>query len=499
MSKREAYEELADLASGQWGLVTSAQAARRGVAPYHLTRLQKDGVISRVRHGVYVLGGASATWLEDVRAEWLATDPSRRLNERARDEEQVVVADETAARIYGFGDFSSDGIRLSSPRREQTRQPHVTIAQRQMSPREWTVIDGLPVTTPRRTLEDITRSGRWEQQHLAKAVDDALGLGLITADDIARSKVLMGVVPELAPPTSHRGVLRLLRDDAVKHGMSAQAWQDNFFRFQFANALMKEGGEWVIKGGSGIMCRFADARATQDIDVFQEGGSDRTSAALELVGRMGGAVVGEYTFECELETMGSRDDGLSTGVNVRVIVDNREVWRFSIDVSDGIVLDQGPDTMLVHRPDSALIKGYPSRAVIRLYPVENQIADKIGAMYSQYGEFGNRPSTRYHDLYDIALLADRLAVDADRLRAALLAKEARTPGGRLPSRLVPPGPDWPGDYAKAMSKALNVVEPYTDYDTAMQIAAAVADPVLAEIEDSRSTSQAHHRHLRDSI
>lgn len=484
MSKQEALEVLADLSSEQWGLATAAQAARRGVTQTHLTRLQKDGVIRKVRYGVYSLPGAPATWLEDVRAEWLATDPARTLGERFRDEEGAVIADETAARIYGFGDFSGAGIRMSSPKRIQIERPYVKVATRQMSPREWSLVDGLPVTTPRRTLEDLVRSGRWEEQHLADALDDAMRLDLITREDVAKSKPLMRIAPDLAPPASHMGVLTLLRQDATKRGMEPQAWQDNFFRFQFARALMEKEDGWVIKGGSGIMCRFGDARDTQDIDLFRDGSDNHVVSAQELAALMDGVVVGQYTFECEYDPKAERERGLSSAVKVRVYAGSREVRRFSIDVSDRIRLDQGPDTIVAHRPDSAVIKGYPSRGVVRLYPVENQIADKIGAMYSKYGG-GAAASTRYHDLYDIALLADRVDVGPDALRAALLAKERRMGGARLPHRLVAPSPEWPDNYERAMRKMANVLAPYTNYDAAMQIASAVADPVLGEIAAQR--------------
>lgn len=376
MSKRVSYAELEDCASVQWGLVTAAQASARGVTRVHLARLEADGWIRRVRHGVYALGGAPATWLEDVRAEWLATEPSKTIDERLRDPEQVVVADETAAAIHGFGDFGNNGIRLSSPSRIQSSRPFVHIANRQMSAKEWELVDGLPVTTPRRTLEDLARSGRWELQHIADAVDSALRAGVVARDDIARSKALMRAVPELAPPASHRSVLALLKQDAAARGVDPQAAQDGFFRFLFTSSLMEKGGDWVVKGGTGMMCRFSDARGTQDIDLFRKDSDDHVSSARELVELMDGAALGVYTFGCELDPRASREDANSSGIKVEVMTGGRLVRRFSIDVSDMIRLEHGPEVKTALRPDAAVIKGYPSRAVVRLYPAENQIADK---------------------------------------------------------------------------------------------------------------------------
>lgn len=483
MSRRDSHLLLDELAGSQWGLVTTAQAGERGVSRNHLARLANEGTIRQVRHGVYALGGAPATWLEDVRAEWLATDPAQTLGERTGSTEPVVVVDETAAAIHGFGDFASDGIRLSSPERRRTSNPFVHIASRQMSEKEWTVVDGLPVTTPRRTLEDLARSGRWEEQHLADAIDDAITAGLLSKEEVTRSRTLIGVVPEFAPPASHRSVLALLKQDAKRRGVPAQAAQDSFFRFLFTSALMEKDPGWVVKGGSGMMCRFADARNTLDIDVFREGAETHASSARRLVEMMDGAQVGGYVFACRLDPKASREDGNTSGVKIQVTSGAQVVNRFTIDVSDRIVLANGPETRAVSRPDSAAIKGYPRRATVNLYPVENQIADKIGAMFTA---FHGGSSTRYHDLYDLAMLADRLEVDPDGLQAALLAKERRMLGSRLPTKLAPPDEAWPANYDRTMKRTVGAIAPYNGFDQAMRIAAPVVDPVLNQIAESRS-------------
>jgi len=486
MSRKASYQLLDEIAGSQWGLITATQAGKRGVTANHLARLAKDGVIRQVRHGVYALGGAPATWLEDVRAEWLATDPGLTLGERSRDAEQVVVADETAAAIHGFGDFTNDTIRLASPERRRTTRPFVRIALRQMSEKEWTTIDGLPVTSPRRTLEDLVRSGRWEAQHLADAIDDAITASLLSKEDVERSKVLMGVVPELAPPASHRSVLALLKQDAVARGVAPQTAQDGFFRFLFTAALMQSEPGWVVKGGSGMMCRFTDARNTHDIDLFREGSMDHTASAHQLAELMDGSAVGGYAFACQFDPRASREDGNTSSIKVQATSGAQVVSRFTIDVSDRIVLENGPETRAVSRPDTAVIKGYPRRATVNLYPVENQIADKVGAMYSRYH---GGVSTRYHDLYDVAMLADRTTIDPVALQAALLNKERRMFGARLPEQLTPPDAAWPTTYNKAMEKTAGAIPPYSDYDEAMRISAPVIDPVLKAIAESRPIGQ----------
>jgi hypothetical protein len=77
---------------------------------------------------VDVMLGVPSHAFEEVRAEWLATDPGRTAGQRGSDADQVVVSDETAAAIHGIGDLSAGGVHLSASRRLQTRQGWVGLA-----------------------------------------------------------------------------------------------------------------------------------------------------------------------------------------------------------------------------------------------------------------------------------------------------------------------------------------------------------------------------------
>lgn len=65
----------------------------------------------------------------------------------------------------------------------------VTIRRREITDREYEWVDGLPVTTPRRTLEDLAKSGRWDQSQLRTLANDAVAHGLVPASDLATSDV----------------------------------------------------------------------------------------------------------------------------------------------------------------------------------------------------------------------------------------------------------------------------------------------------------------------
>lgn len=173
-----------------------------------VARLVDAGLLRRLRQGVHVMPGVPSDAFEEVRAEWLATDPTRTAGERRSDADPVVVSDETAAAIHGIGDLSAGGVHLTASRRLQSRQAWVSVHQRTLAAKECQWVNGLPVTTPRRTLEDLVASGRWEHSQVRDLVMDAITRGLILRSEVARSQILIRALPELSPPVSHASLRR---------------------------------------------------------------------------------------------------------------------------------------------------------------------------------------------------------------------------------------------------------------------------------------------------
>jgi len=54
------------------------------------------------------------------------------------------------------------------------------------------------------------------------------------------------------------------------------------------------------------------------------------------------------------------------------------------------------------------LRGDPATILAPLYPIENQMADKLRVLDAQYG---SGPSTRYRDLYGRAMIVDQLPFD----------------------------------------------------------------------------------------
>lgn len=176
--------ELAGLAADQWGLVTTGQARAVGVTPQVMAKMARSGVLVRLVHGVYRLAGVPVDQREDLRAAWLGLDPTRVAGERIADAEVDVVSHRSAARVRGLGDLAADVMEFTVARRRQTRRADVRFHRVAMTARDWNLVDGLPVTTALRTVDDLAGE-RIDRGHLAGVVRDALWLDQGIEDDLA--------------------------------------------------------------------------------------------------------------------------------------------------------------------------------------------------------------------------------------------------------------------------------------------------------------------------
>jgi hypothetical protein len=280
--------------------------------------------------------------------------------------------------------------------------------------------------------------------------------------ELEKSPILARALPELAAPVGHAALRRRLANDARERGVDPREAYSTFFRMLFTAALMESDG-WVLKGGTGLLCRLTAARSTLDLDLFRQGDSTAADSATALRTAMDERKVGRYTFR-----LGDPSPGLGEGIDIsRVKVTafdgTTAVETFNIDLSGDVVVNAEPDVLLVGRGDSAVLAGYPASIRVRLYPVENQIADKLCAMYSRYG---SGPSTRYRDLYDVAMMVSQLAFDQQVLAEALQTQQ-RLRGMVVPPGLGEPAPGWANAYNKQLRRARGVSMPFMDYEPAM--------------------------------
>lgn len=108
----------------------------------------------------------------------------------------------------------------------------------------------------------------------------------------------------------------------------------------------------------------------------------------------------------------------------------------------------------------------------RLYPVVDQIADKVCATMTTYN---GRPSSREKDLVDLVVLATTQEVAGSALRVAINTEANRRRMEPFTQLLVPHG--WGRGYA-AMAKTVPYCTRFRSIDQARELVTRFIDPTL---------------------
>jgi predicted transcriptional regulator of viral defense system len=177
----------------QNGYFTSAQAREHGVSRQLLDHHVKRERFERVRRGLFRIQGFPSSEHDDIREKWMAVGPGK-----------ATVSHESALALLGLSDNIPDEIHLLVPRRYRglRRTPGVVIHTRADDEQVDTIWrQGMPATTPARTLVDVADALQPEQ--VAMAVQQALNLGLLTRRQLereaarqGRTRVLKTLLPE---------------------------------------------------------------------------------------------------------------------------------------------------------------------------------------------------------------------------------------------------------------------------------------------------------------
>ncbi|MFW6640934.1 type IV toxin-antitoxin system AbiEi family antitoxin domain-containing protein [Nocardiopsis algeriensis] len=167
-------------ASGQYGTVSWAQARECGLTRTDVKRLTRRGEWLNPHRGVYVVRALvpEARSLERLRCVALAAQFA--LGPRA------CAAGPTAARLWGMQGLERwDGreVHIVVPGRDPSRRPNgIVLRGWDVSPQETTVLGGLRVTTPGRTLCDVLPG--LDRETAVCLMDSTLNQGLLGREDI---------------------------------------------------------------------------------------------------------------------------------------------------------------------------------------------------------------------------------------------------------------------------------------------------------------------------
>ncbi|WP_237774739.1 type IV toxin-antitoxin system AbiEi family antitoxin domain-containing protein [Actinosynnema sp. ALI-1.44] len=166
-------------------MVTTRQALSLGVDDVTLHRLKTAGLLETVRHGVHAVVSSATSDARLEQAVWLSLRPGAAAWERPKlDPDGGVISHQSAARLHGLGDLPNIRIEITVPRRRTMRDPGVWLRKAALSESDVTTLDGLPVTTPMRTICDLL-DRHVDASHIATIIHQAVDAGQVRLDDLA--------------------------------------------------------------------------------------------------------------------------------------------------------------------------------------------------------------------------------------------------------------------------------------------------------------------------
>lgn len=247
---------------------------------------------------------------------------------------------------------------------------------------------------------------------------------------------------------------------------------EHFNRFLSRIFSDNSGSVWILKGGTGMLARVASARSTIDVDLTRGGAS--LDVALSELRRLAAIDLGDF-FRFDYSTHSTVIDGNQQAyvegyrVTFDISIGAKKKGTLHVDLAVNVVTTDEPE---MTAPANALdLPKLPSNPY-RLYPLVDQIADKVCATIALYN---GRPSSREKDLVDLVVLAVTQDIDGSKLTGALQV-EARVRSLDLPQAFDLPR-HWGAIYTK-LAKNVPSYERFRTIPEAARLTGALIDAVL---------------------
>jgi very-short-patch-repair endonuclease len=153
------------LAARQHGMVTTAQLLDAGVERRSIARRVAAGWLVSVHRGVYQVGPVTARYGREMAAMLAIGDGA-------------ALSHQSAAVVWGFGRAYEGDVHVTVERRARRSRPGIRVHQTLSL--NVAVHNGLPLTTPARTLKDLART--LTDDEVERAREQAHILGLVIPD-----------------------------------------------------------------------------------------------------------------------------------------------------------------------------------------------------------------------------------------------------------------------------------------------------------------------------
>jgi very-short-patch-repair endonuclease len=172
MARREIEGILREVGGAQHGVATRAQLLGRGLASHTIDRMVRAGRVIVLRRGLYQIGPQPAVRAAETAAVLACGSDGR-------------VSHASAAVFHGMLDSTRTlrTVEVTVPRGKRRQIPGVRIHRvRDLYPDEVTVLEGIPITTPARTLLDLAEV--MTSREVEQALATAYRKGLVTREEM---------------------------------------------------------------------------------------------------------------------------------------------------------------------------------------------------------------------------------------------------------------------------------------------------------------------------
>lgn len=165
--ERPDFTHLYKIAEAQAGYFTARQAHEAGYSRERLFDLTRRDQFTRVQRGIYRLPHFPASCFEDLFNAQLSIGPNS------------VISQDSALAVFDLSDGLPSETHVSMPRTGSRCRDGLRLHTNKIEVDEVTRREGLPVTTPSRTIADVIANGL-DCDLVRQAVEDALRKGLTT-------------------------------------------------------------------------------------------------------------------------------------------------------------------------------------------------------------------------------------------------------------------------------------------------------------------------------
>jgi predicted nucleotidyltransferase component of viral defense system len=255
-----------------------------------------------------------------------------------------------------------------------------------------------------------------------------------------------------------------------------------YHRRLLARVFHADGDGWVLKGGQALLVRWPKARYSTDVDLLhtvEEASIDDAVAA--LITAVSAELDDHLRYDHHDTSRESAGNRPSRKVRFRVMFGLRQLTTVSVDVVVAGLHPHGD--LLVEQLAAPFTVDSGPWPMIRMWPLEDHVADKVAAMYERHGE-RLRPSTRFKDLVDLMLIAHNSTMDGQVTHAALHTEvlRRRSAGTHLvlPEAFTVPDPSWSTGYRAEAAKAHELPADLRTLDGATPLADTFITPLLGK-------------------